>query len=63
MEIYVYDIIFGATNESLYKYFSAMMQNEFEMSMVGELWHFLELQIHQAKEETSSIKKSIVNSN
>ena len=35
IQIYVDDIIFGATNELLCKEFSSIMQNEFEMSMMG----------------------------
>ncbi|KAK6158602.1 hypothetical protein DH2020_005916 [Rehmannia glutinosa] len=35
VQIYVDDIIFGATNESLCKKFSKLMQGEFEMSMMG----------------------------
>ena len=37
VQIYVDDIIFGSTNESLCKEFSIDMQSEFEMSMMGEL--------------------------
>ena len=51
-QIYVDDIIFGATNESLCRDFSKMMQGEFEMSMMGELNYFLGLQIKQMKEGT-----------
>ena len=47
VQIYVDDIIFGATNSSLCNEFSKMMQQEFEMSMMGELSHFLGLQIKQ----------------
>ena len=50
VQIYVDDIIFGATNETLCKDFSSMMQEEFEMSMMGELNFFLGLQIKQAKD-------------
>ena len=35
VQIYVDDIIFGATNESLCQEFSKVMQGEFEMSMIG----------------------------
>ncbi|KAK6146430.1 hypothetical protein DH2020_020299 [Rehmannia glutinosa] len=49
-QIYVDDIIFSATNESLYKKFSKLMQGEFEMSMMGELNFFLGLQIKQCQE-------------
>ncbi|KAL3510114.1 hypothetical protein ACH5RR_029515 [Cinchona calisaya] len=52
VQIYVDDIIFGATNESLCKDFSQLMQEEFEMSMMGKLQFFLGLQIHQTKEGT-----------
>ncbi|XP_057990561.1 uncharacterized protein LOC131172945 [Hevea brasiliensis] len=50
VQIYVDDIIFGATNESLCKKFSKIMQNEFEISMMGELTFFLGLQIKQMKD-------------
>jgi len=36
VQIYVYDIIFGAANNDLSDEFSKLM-NEFEMSMMGEL--------------------------
>ena len=49
VQIYVDDIIFGATNDSLCKEFSNDMQSEFEMSMIGELNSFLGLQIKQTK--------------
>ena len=52
VQIYVDDIIFGATNPSLCKYFSELMSGEFEMSMMGELNFFLGLQIKQTKEGT-----------
>ena len=37
IQIYVNDIIFGATNVCLYEEFSKCMTKEFEMSMMGEL--------------------------
>ena len=52
VQVYVDDIIFGSTNESLCKFFSNLMQSEFEMSMMGELNFFLGLQIKQGKEGT-----------
>lgn len=52
VQIYVDDIIFGSTNENLCKEFSKIMQEEFEMSMMGELSFFLGLQIKQTKEGT-----------
>ena len=50
VQIYVYDIIFGSTNASLSKEFSKLMQEEFEMSMIGELKFFLGIQINQCKD-------------
>jgi hypothetical protein len=41
VQIYVDDIIFGATNENLRKDFATSMQGESEMSMMGELTFFL----------------------
>ena len=42
-QIYVDDIVFGATNNSLAKSFADEMKKMFEMSMVGELTYFLGL--------------------
>ena len=50
VQIYVDDIIFGSTNASFCKEFSKLMQNEFEMSMMGELKFFLGIQINQCKD-------------
>lgn len=47
VQIYVDDIIFGSTNESLYESFAKTMSLEFEMSLMGELTFFLGLQIKQ----------------
>ncbi|XP_021732729.1 uncharacterized protein LOC110699548 [Chenopodium quinoa] len=49
-KIYVDDIIFGATNNGLCKYFTELMGGEFEMSIMGELNFFLGLQIKQIAE-------------
>ena len=43
VQIYVDDMIFGATKDSLCEEFVATMQGEFEMSMMGELSFFLGL--------------------
>ena len=43
VQIYVDDIIFGATNVSLCEEFAKSMHSEFEMSMMGELNFFLSL--------------------
>jgi len=50
VQIYVEDIIFGATKDSLCEEFVAAMQGEFEMSMMGELSFFLGLQVKQTKD-------------
>ncbi|KAK2359506.1 putative mitochondrial protein [Trifolium repens] len=52
VQIYVDDIIFGSTNATLCKNFSKMMQDEFEMSMMGELKFFLGIQINQTEKGT-----------
>ena len=46
-QVYFDDIIFKSTKDELAHSFSKLMQVEFEMSMIGELNHFLGLQIHQ----------------
>ena len=51
MQIYLDDIIFGATDDTLCEEFAKLMQGEFEMSMMGELNYFLGLQIKQEKEK------------
>lgn len=47
VQIYIDDIIFDTSNEMLYKEFAKLIQDEFEMSMVGKLNYFLRLQIKQ----------------
>jgi hypothetical protein len=49
-QIYVDDIIFGATLDSLAHEFFEEMKQEFEMSMIGELNYFLGLQVKQTAE-------------
>jgi len=51
VQIYVDDIIFGATNDCLCEEFISDMQGEFEMSMMGELSFFLGLQVKQLKND------------
>ena len=50
VQIYVDDIIFGVTNKKLCECFAKDLQNEFEMSMMGELTSFLGLQVKQRKD-------------
>nr|GEZ26730.1 copia protein [Tanacetum cinerariifolium] len=46
-EVYVDDIIFGSTNQAWCDEFEVLMKGEFEMSAIGELTFFLELQVKQ----------------
>ena len=45
VEVYVDDIIFGSDDEKMSNDFARRMQQEFEMSILGELNFFLGLQI------------------
>ena len=47
VQVYVDDIIFGSTNDNLYKRFSKLMQSKFEMCLMGEPKYFLGLQVDQ----------------
>jgi hypothetical protein len=47
IEFFVDDIIFGSDDDRLSQKFAKDMQNEFEMSLLGEIFFFLGLQIHQ----------------
>jgi hypothetical protein len=46
------DIDFGGSSNSLVARFAEDMSREFEMSIMGELYFFLGLQIKQSKEGT-----------
>nr|GEU97750.1 putative ribonuclease H-like domain-containing protein [Tanacetum cinerariifolium] len=50
VQIYVDDIIFGATNKDLCKSFEKMMKDGFQMSFMGELTFFLGLQVKQKQD-------------
>jgi hypothetical protein len=52
VQVYVDDIVFGGSSNSLVARFAEDMSKEFEMSMMGELQFFLGLQIKQTKEGT-----------
>jgi hypothetical protein len=52
VQVYVDDIVFGGSSNSLVARFVEDMSREFEMSMMGELQFFLGLQIKQSKEGT-----------
>jgi hypothetical protein len=45
--VYLDDIIFGSNITTLSRKFATKMQEEFEMSMLGEISFFLGLQINQ----------------
>jgi hypothetical protein len=47
---YVDDIIFGVSSHTLMFRFQEMMENKFQMSMMGELTFFLGIQVKQMKE-------------
>jgi hypothetical protein len=49
-QIYVDDIIFGGSSHTLVSIFQEIMENEFQMSMMGELTFFLDIQVKQMKE-------------
>ncbi|GJY08567.1 retrovirus-related pol polyprotein from transposon TNT 1-94, partial [Tanacetum coccineum] len=50
VQIYVDDIIFGSTCQDMCDEFAKIMNDEFEMSMMGELNFFLGLQIKQMED-------------
>jgi hypothetical protein len=52
VQIYVDDIIFGGSSHSLMSSFQEMMENEFQMSMMGELTFSLGIQAKQMKQGT-----------
>jgi hypothetical protein len=52
VQVYVDDIVFSGSSNSLVARFADYMSREFEMIMMGELQFFLGLQIKQSKEGT-----------
>nr|GEV00264.1 putative ribonuclease H-like domain-containing protein [Tanacetum cinerariifolium] len=50
VQIYVHDIIFGATNKALCQSFEKLMKDKFQLSSMGELTFFLGLQVKQKKD-------------
>jgi hypothetical protein len=52
VRIYVDDIIFNGSSHSLVSSFQEVMENEFYMSMMGELTFFLGIQVKQTKQGT-----------
>jgi hypothetical protein len=45
VQIYVDDIIFGGSSHTLVSRFQEMMESEFQMSMMGDLTFFLDIQV------------------
>jgi len=58
IQVYVDDIIFGATSECLCEEFVTLMGNEFKMSMMGEMNFFLGLQINKPQVASQFAKRS-----
>ncbi|XP_075096457.1 uncharacterized protein LOC142174542 [Nicotiana tabacum] len=52
VQVYINDIIFGATTNSLCEEFAKLTGSEFEMCMMGELNFFLGLQVKQSQKGT-----------
>ncbi|XP_019237687.1 PREDICTED: uncharacterized protein LOC109217857 [Nicotiana attenuata] len=52
VQVYIDDIIFGATPDSLCEEFAKLIGSELEISMIGELNFFLGLQVKQSKKGT-----------
>jgi hypothetical protein len=52
VQIYVDDIIFGGSSHTLMSRFQEMMESEFQMSMMGELTFFIDIQVKQTKQGT-----------
>lgn len=47
--VYVDDIIFGRNNDGASHKFAQNMSKEFEMSLIGEFYYFIGLQVTQTK--------------
>jgi hypothetical protein len=47
VQIYMDDIIFGGSSHTLVSRFQKMIENEFQMSVMGELTFFLGIQVKQ----------------
>jgi hypothetical protein len=52
VQIYVDDIIFGGSSHTLVSRFQEMMENKFQISVMGELTFFLGIQVKQTKQGT-----------
>ena len=61
IEVYVDDIIFGSIDDRLSQKFAKDMQNEFEMSLLGELSLFIGLQIRKSNQVYQRNDKEVLN--
>jgi hypothetical protein len=52
VQIYVDDIIFGGSSHTFVSRFQEMIESEFQMSMMGEITFFLDIQVKQTKQGT-----------
>jgi hypothetical protein len=52
VQIYVNDIIFAGSSATPVSRFQEMMESEFQMSMMGELTFFLDIQVKKTKQGT-----------
>jgi hypothetical protein len=52
VQIYIDDIIFGGSSNVLVSSFQEMMENKFQMSMMGEHAFFLGIQVKEMKQGT-----------
>jgi hypothetical protein len=52
IQIYMDDIIFGGSSHTLVSRFQEMMENEFQMSIMGEQTFFLGIQVKQTNQGT-----------
>nr|GEY54571.1 hypothetical protein [Tanacetum cinerariifolium] len=60
VQIYVDDIIFGATNKDLCKSFEKLMKDKFQISLMGELTFFLGLQKEKSASTLIDTKKPLL---
>jgi hypothetical protein len=59
VQIYVDDIVFGATHDSLSHEFPNEMKSKFEISMIGKLNFFLGIQVKQYDNEFLFLNQSM----
>nr|GEZ44612.1 hypothetical protein [Tanacetum cinerariifolium] len=60
VQVYMNDIIFGSSNPQLCREFEALMDEKFQMSVMGELNFFFRLQVLQKEDGIFSLKISMM---